>query len=529
MKPSAGHQRRAIKSETYAFFLLLFALLLVTSHLPLLTLGYFWDEARQFISSARDILHNGWWIPHSAPPSIHPPGVMAYLADVWQAFGYHPAVTRCTMLLVASLRLLWSFLLAIELSRDVPGKPAFLAAGLLLLSPVFFSQAMMAQLDAPALALTTLALLLFLQDRVRASAAVCVVLVLVKETGLLAPAFFFCWLLFERRWRDALPFLLPAAALAIWMAALHRATGQWLGDAGFAHYNFWYPLHPVRLSLALFRRFYYLGIANFHWVGALAILYAWRRRVFRGRAWKVAALLAAAQIVMVTLLCGAVLERYLLPAMPIVYTAMALGVMSMPRLPQRVCAVILLAGLAAANFINPPYPFPYEDNLAWTDFVKLQMDAADYVEHWYSQARVSSAWPFTMEVTHPELGFVKSRMDARQIRNFSAASVGALNWNDVDVMVTFERSWDPQRALEFLGPMVNVWRKSYNYTPNLNMMQLRDVVPFPVEQHFERRGQWLDIYVRPGTPHSRPVDAEKASSGTAKELEQQDHLVLLVR
>src|SRR5690349_19444239 len=200
MAASEPHARRAIRSETYGFFLLLFALLEFLTHLPLVTLPYFWDEATQFIPSALDILHNGWWIPHSAPPLAHPPGVMAYLAAAWQMLGYHTAVTRGAMLVLASCALLAAFLLAIELSRESRGKPAFLAAALLLVSPVFFAQAMIAQLDAPAMLFTTAALLLFLQNRIGLSALACVALVLVKETGVVVPLVLMGWLVWERRW-----------------------------------------------------------------------------------------------------------------------------------------------------------------------------------------------------------------------------------------------------------------------------------------------------------------------------------------
>ena len=58
----------------------MFALLLFLSHLPLLNLPYFWDEAVNYIPTALDLLHDGAWIPRSVAPIVHPPGVMAYLA-----------------------------------------------------------------------------------------------------------------------------------------------------------------------------------------------------------------------------------------------------------------------------------------------------------------------------------------------------------------------------------------------------------------------------------------------------------------
>ena len=68
------------------------------------------------------------------------------------------------MLLLASFGLLFTFLLAIELSHEAKGAPAFLPPFLLLVSPLFYTQSMMAQLDMPAMVLTLLVLLLFIKQ-----------------------------------------------------------------------------------------------------------------------------------------------------------------------------------------------------------------------------------------------------------------------------------------------------------------------------------------------------------------------------
>src|SRR5579875_1886308 len=113
-------------------------------HWPFMRLPYFWDEAAQFVPAARDILRGAGWIPSSAAPNIHPPGVVAYLALSWRLAGESPFVTRSAMLLLAAFGILSAFLLARELCRKVPGHPEFLAAALLCLSPLFFAQSMLA-------------------------------------------------------------------------------------------------------------------------------------------------------------------------------------------------------------------------------------------------------------------------------------------------------------------------------------------------------------------------------------------------
>src|SRR5687767_12921378 len=117
---------------------------LFLSHLPYLDLPYFWDELGQFVPAALDIRERGAWIPQSTLPNVHPPGVMAYLAGIWPLLGTSVVSTRIAMLLLAALGIWSTWLLAEEL-----GGAGFWSCMLLLVSPLFYMQSMMAQLDMP--------------------------------------------------------------------------------------------------------------------------------------------------------------------------------------------------------------------------------------------------------------------------------------------------------------------------------------------------------------------------------------------
>ncbi len=218
-----------------AIFFVLFGVPLFFIHLPLLHLPYFWDEHGQFIPTALDLLRNGNWVAHSTSPNIHPPGVEVYLVVWYRIFGYSIPVTRLAMLALAAAGLLILFLLAVELTRASKGTPAFLPPLLLLVSPIFFTQSMMAQLDMPAMVFTLLALLLFLREQHFAASIACVALVLSKETGLVTPAVFFGFLIWRRQYRSAVYYVAAPVALAIWLAVLHHSTGYWMGNPGFEH------------------------------------------------------------------------------------------------------------------------------------------------------------------------------------------------------------------------------------------------------------------------------------------------------
>ena len=120
---AATEPRRQIRASTCVLLFVLFAAVLFAIHSPLLTLPYFWDEHGQFVPAALDILRDGAWVPRSTVPNVHPPGVMAYLAVVWRVFGYSIIATRTAMLALASLGMLFTFLLALELCGGLGARP----------------------------------------------------------------------------------------------------------------------------------------------------------------------------------------------------------------------------------------------------------------------------------------------------------------------------------------------------------------------------------------------------------------------
>ena len=485
------------RPDTYLFFLASFAVAVFATHLPFLSLPFFWDELGQFVPAALDILRDGAWVTHSAVPNVHPPGVMAYLAAVWHVTGYSIEATRSAMLAMASLTVFFTFLLAVRLCRGIPGAPAFAAVLLLLVDPLFYMQGMLAQLDMPAMLFTVIALLLFIEDRHVSSALACVALVLVKETGVLLPLIFFVVLAHGRK-RAAMLYLAPFLALAAWLAVLWRSTGHIFGDPGFTHYNIAFALHPVRIVTCLLRRVWYLGIADFRWIGVIAIWIAWKRHgFFRTRAWKIAAFTAAAHVVLVSILGGAELERYLLPAMSVLYIAMAAAFSGLAPPMRHIAPALACAGLLAGLFVNPPYPFPYENNLAMADFVELQHTAAQFLEKQYSNRTIATAWPFTAALRTPDFGYVTKPLATRETSDFRISTLAHLNPKPDSVLVVYSRTWEPRWGVLAIPAVERFLRQYYEYEPQMGSAEILARFGIHSVAHWTRRGQWIEVYAKP--------------------------------
>jgi len=493
--PVAGQRLKPpLHAKACATFFLGFAALLIAIHLPYLKLPFHWDEAGQFVPAALDIFREGRFIPRSTVPNVHPPGLMALLALVWKIFGFSILASRLTMLIIASFGVLFAFLLAIRLARGTSGAPAFAAALFLIVSPVFYTQSMMVLLDMPAMVLTLLALLLFLDARFAACAAVCTALALVKETAITTPFVLAAWLwLREGRRRQALYFLAPAAALGTWLIVLRRATGHWLGNEEFAQFNVGAALEPFHMGFAFLARAWYLFAADGHFLGAIALFFGWR--LLRGKEWSIVLLVAAAQLVLVTVFGGAELERYLLPVLPVLYSAFATAASIYSQRLRLASHAVLIALLVAGWFWNSPFPWPYEDNLAMVDFVRLQQSAAQYLEAYAPGARIASAWPFTDAVQYPDLGYVERPMKARKASGLHLTEIADLGPGSFDVLVMFVNK-RPVRGSIIDVPLLRPFlRHYYDYEPQASPEEIREGLGYVPFKRWERHGQWIEIYV----------------------------------
>ena len=501
------HPTTAEKIAQLTTFYLLAAVPLFVIHYTLLGLPYFWDEHGQFIPTALDLFRNGSWVAHSTLPNIHPPGVAAYLVLWYKLFGYSIPITRIAMLVMASFGVLITFLLSVELTSEVKGTPAFVPPVLLLVSPIFFTQSMMAQLDMPAMVFTLLALLLFLREHYTLSSLACVALVLSKETGLTTPAVFFGILIWRRQYQHALRFIAGPAALAIWMVVLHRATGYWLGNPGFEHYNVDYSVHPVRIVFTALRRVYYLLFAEFRWIGTLVVLLT-ARTVWRYRSdkWAVTGLVFAAQFLLVIIFGGAALERYLLPVLPVYYIVVSLALWAATKRWRIACTVALIVGLGLNIFWNPPYPFPYENNFAMVDFVHLQAVAAQFLESQLPNSNVATAWPYTGALSRPEYGYVERPMIAVETNNFHFSSIASVPPKRFDTLVVYTRTWAPHGGVIALQWVRRFLNRFYDYEPPISDDQCAQLGLDAVVS-WRRRGQEITIYRRNRMPEAGRMTA----------------------
>ena len=486
-----------VRAGTYGFFFLAFVALVFVSHAAFFDFPYYWDEAGFYIPAAWDLHEHGSLIPTSTTPNAHPPGLRLWLAGVWKLTGSSIMATRAAMLLWASAGLLLTFMLAIRVCAGLPGAPAFGPVVLLAASPLYFMQSALAQPEVPAMVCGLAALLAFLRGWFAVSALACVALVLCKETGVVFPLVlgYFAWRQ-QRRWTPVAWFALPMLVLAAWLGFLWTKTGHPFGDAAFSEYNAAYNLHPARFAVALSRRFYTLLIENFHWLGLMALGHAWwKRRFFVASPWPLLAALTAGHVLMVSAFGGAVLERYLVPVLPLFYVAVAASWSLFSARARWMHQGAMTAGLLAGLWWNPPYPFPFENNLAARDQALLFRQAAGLVDALRGERVLATAWPLSAALRDPRLGYVARRHDVREVANFRPDVVRASQIRPFEVFILYTREWDPAGNWLRFGWVERAWRWIYGYRAQMTVEECSAWLGVPPWVTYEQRGQRLDVFV----------------------------------
>jgi hypothetical protein len=205
----------------------------------------------------------------------------------------------------------------------------------------------------------------------------------------------------------------------------------------------------------------------------------------------------ALHIVMVSMLGGAVLERYMVPVLPVYYAAALVGFSAWTVNRRWLAYMGMLAGLIAGLFINPLFwPFPYENNLAVATFTKLHSRSAESLENEYPGARVATIWPMSAELSNPRLGYVSKPFQVVELPSFTSQSLMATNPRSYDLLVRFSRDWDPDRNL--LRERAFRWaaRKTIGFEDPVTGDELETLYKMKLVHLFQEDGQWVEIYKR---------------------------------
>jgi 4-amino-4-deoxy-L-arabinose transferase-like glycosyltransferase len=500
---------------------LIFPLLFVgvyLSHLTLLRLPYYWDEAGYYIPAAYDFFRTGDVIPSTTQANAHPPLPSLYLALWWKS-GFTPAVTRTAMCLVTAIGLLAVYRLGMVLNGRI--RVAATTTLLTAIYPIWFAQSTLAHADMFAAAATLWGLVFVFPGRRRpralwAAVACFAVAAWSKETAIVTPLAVALWEMYagvrgneqdrSGHLRAALLLLIPPATLVAWYAYLRHRTGYFFGSPEFVRYNATSTLSPLRILLALVHRMLQLTAHMNMFVPVLCMLGAMlllplqeadgtpRPRISPANQ-AILYVVLAANILFFSVLGGALLTRYLLPLYPLI---LLLCVSTFYRRVRYWWGLVLLSAAAfvIGLFVNPPYKFAPEDNLNYADVIRLHQQGIRQIVTRFPGATVLTAWPGTDELTKPELGYVKKPLPVVAVQNFSLPEIqkAAGSAQDFSVGLAFSTKYDPPHLWLNLGPRNEAFdTRFFDFHRDLEPNAIAHLLQGRIVWWEERQGAWAAV------------------------------------
>lgn len=179
--------------------------------------------------------------------------------------------------------------------------------------------------------------------------------------------------------------------------------------------------------------------------------------------------------------------------LPILYIAFAIALRALvPRVRQWIL-IALIACLIAANFINPVYPFPFENNLAFVAFTDLETEAAAAVD--VRPGIVATTFPMADALRRPEYGYVSHGREVVELQGFRPADIAPLMNHRPDMMIVYDTAWDPLRI--FRSPASQwILRRYYGHEPSLSPDAIASALSMRVLERWERRGLSMTLLVR---------------------------------
>jgi hypothetical protein len=491
------------------------------SHITLLRLPYYWDEAGYYIPAAYDFFRTGSLIPTTTLSNAHPPLPSLYLALWWKLGGMVPLVTRTAMCLVASIALLGVYRLSLVVTGRV--QVAAITALLTAIYPVWFAQSTLAHADLFAAAATLWALSYVFEDGARnyeIAALLFSVAALCKETSVAIPlslaayelgAFWMAWRKSKTAADRMLPRQLmllvsPVVPLMVWYAYHWHKTGFVFGNPEFLRYNATATLTPLRILVAFGHRVLHITAYMNLFVPVLCMFAAMmlpalpepsgdlRPRVPFSVQARFYAIIVT-NLLLFSVLGGALLTRYLLPLYPLML------LLCVNTWRRRVPYWTALAALSAAAFLiglklNPPYRFAPEDNLAYADVVRLHQQAIGVIVRRYPRSTVLTAWPATDELSKPELGYVLKPVPVVKIENFSLEEIqkAAQLTEPYSVAFPFSTKYDPPYLPFSLGPGSEALdTKFFDFHHDLTPIEIAHLLGGEIVWRNERDGQWAAV------------------------------------
>lgn len=377
-----------------------------------------WDEAN-YLEGVINIVNNNL-NPLTLYWSYHPPVFVWTMAIFYKLFGNLLLTSRIINVIWAMIAASFTLLLAEKLI----GKKleAFLVALLLVFSPIFMAQAGLIQLEIALTALTITTVYFYYVNSWYWLGLSASALVLTKESGLII---FLLIIIFEiiSKLKDkklnifrlksikSISFILPLLSFLLWLQANKLVHGWYLWP-----YN-WSLFTNLSSNLIGNFKVIYLPLLGFsisvyevgYWSGVILALTTFMffmkgKKIFKD---KIIFLFVSIIIFFpLVFIFGMPLVRYLLPIYPLVFLLFGLSMSNLKYKKIHLGTIIMILFIPFLISFWHKNMADWEVNMNYLEMAKYHKKIAQLVKDNYSDSKILSYWPITIELIKPYLGYI---------------------------------------------------------------------------------------------------------------------------
>ena len=348
------------------------------------------------------------------------------------------------------------------------------------------------------------------------------------------PAWAARWCLPRKTLPQAAAWLLAPLPLVGWYAYHFHRTGHIFGNPDYLRYNVGATLTPWRILIAAWMRLWHaVGYMNLFVLTAPALLLWWQARreaepsrevepslegapylpsfgrcgTKGGRSGTkgipsniqlLFVLVVLAQAAEFSIVGGALLARYMIPAIPLVIL-LSVDVLARRAPRWRWWITASAAAFVVALLFNPPWYIAPEDNLTWAHFVQMHQRAARYAEQHYANERILTAWPASDELNRPFLGYVQQPLTVVRVENFTPGEMLRAREQEesFDVVLAFSTKFEPRRGWMSGIPFFARWRwaqkRYFDYHEDLPPAAIARLLEGRIVYQESSPGEWVAL------------------------------------
>ena len=454
-------------------------LVVVLTKLPVATLDYHWDSV-VVASQAKYYTGNSLL---SVPPGIilHTPLLPWTVAGLYTVFGEVSIAPNLLIMMFSFIGVYFLFLFGKEVYNC---KVGFIAALLLFFSSMYFSLSGQLLYDVPLTAMTILTLYFYTKQNTKLYLVSASLLVLTKESGLLAVAAILIYSLKKREGLKKFVVLgLPLVFIVLW-GIFVLANIDKVGAGGYFSETSQGQLIIIQKAATII---YQVGIWNYNWLLLISILYMFLRYKPKiDNRLKPLLLTAVLYFIFFSVSPTFLLPKYILPIYPAFILLGAVSIIKITKSKGVLITVIILLLFASTYSFNiglksdiqdPVFHLFLKDkpissmrsgelSLDYTDILNVQGQVLNYLFENHKGSIIVSTYPLAEDSSvYTNVG--RRQWKANSITVFTLPTVENINKSDLIIV------------------------ESYG---NFNNDILERIKNRPVIKSFEINGKKTDIY-----------------------------------